>query len=186
MLLDRLLAQSSSPPSSSSFPPHVPLPAKSRAAVAMVLRVAPAADAAAHVAFPHDRDGFAAWYQAFPESARPDVEVLFIRRAHNPKDRWSGQVAFPGGRHAPEEGDLDCAVREVREEVGLDVASGDGRFELLGQLPDRVVRTATPFVVASFVFLQLDTFPTELYLAKKEVADAFWASTTLLTGASSH
>jgi 8-oxo-dGTP pyrophosphatase MutT (NUDIX family) len=149
-----------------------------------VLRVPAAAESAA-VAFPHDFDGFRAWYQAFPEGARPEAEVLFIRRAHNPKDRWSGQVAFPGGRHAFEELDLDCAIREVQEEVGLDLASGDGRFQLLGRLPDRIVHTAKPFVVASFVFLQLDTAPTELRLAEKEVADAFWASTTLLTGTNS-
>lgn len=149
-----------------------------------MLRVPAAAESAA-VAFPHDLDGFRAWYQAFPEGARPEAEVLFIRRAHNPKDRWSGQVAFPGGRHALEELDLDCAIREVQEEVGLDLASGDGRFQLLGRLPDRIVRTAKPFVVASFVFLQLDTAPTELRLAEKEVADAFWASTTLLTGTNS-
>lgn len=180
MLLDRLLELSSP---SSSFPPHAPLSAGSRAAVAIVLRVAAAA--IDPVAFPHDLDGFRAWYQAFPEGVRPEVEVLFIRRAHNPKDRWSGQVAFPGGRHAPEEQDLDCAVREVQEEVGLDLASGDGRFHLLGRLADRIVRTAKPFVVASFVFLQLDTAPTELHLAEKEVADAFWCSTTLLTGTDS-
>ena len=92
---------------------------------------------------------------------------------------------MPGGRHVPEEQDLDCAVREVKEEVGTDLVSGDGRFYLLGRLPDRIVRTAEPFLVASFVFLQLDIGPTELLLAEKKLADAFWCSTTMLTGTTS-
>lgn len=182
MLLDRLLAQfPPSPPFSSSFSPHDRIPAESRAAVAIVLRVNAATNAP--VTFPRDLEGFRAWYQGLPEAIRPDAEVLFIRRAHNPRDRWSGQVAFPGGRHAPQERDLDCAVREVYEEVGLDLVSE--RFALLGQLRDRVVRIAKPFVMASFVFLQLDTNPTDLHLAENEVAGAFWAPVALLTGKSS-
>ena len=26
------------------------------------------------------------------------AELLFIERAHHPKDPWSGQIGFPGGR----------------------------------------------------------------------------------------
>lgn len=74
---------------------------------------------------------------------------------------------------------MDCAVRGVKKEVRIDLASGDGHFHLLGRLPDRFVRTAKPFFVASFVFLQLDTGSTELLLAEKEVADAFWCSDLL-------
>lgn len=42
------------------------------------------------------------------------AQVLFIRRAINPRDRWSGHVAFPGGRNALGEGDRACVEREVR------------------------------------------------------------------------
>jgi len=80
MLLNRRLATSST----STFPaPHVPLSAASRAAVAIILRVAATADATAaidHVAFPHNLHSFRAWYESFPKSARPGMEVLFIRR----------------------------------------------------------------------------------------------------------
>lgn len=62
MLLDRLLAISSS---SAFFPPQAPISATSRAAVAIVLRVAATADAAAaidHAAFPHEFHSFRAWF----------------------------------------------------------------------------------------------------------------------------
>ncbi|MGB5283894.1 MAG: NUDIX domain-containing protein, partial [Polyangiales bacterium] len=50
-------------------------------------------------------------------------EVFFIRRAEHPRDPWSGHMAFPGGRR--DAGDatlLDTAMRETREEVGVDLS----------------------------------------------------------------
>lgn len=46
----------------------------------------------------------------------------------------SGQVAFPGGKRDGAESPVACALREAREEVGLDA---DG-VELVGSLPPRV------------------------------------------------
>lgn len=66
-----------------------------------------------------------------PEGA----EILFIRRAEHPLDPWSGHMAFPGGRHDPEDGDdlLVTATRETSEELGLDLRT---HAEPLGRLPD--------------------------------------------------
>ena len=48
------------------------------------------------------------------------VEVLLIRRVTNPKDPWSGDIAFPGGRMEEEDKDfLETALRETFEEVGI-------------------------------------------------------------------
>ena len=78
--------------------------------------------------------------------ARGDWRLLLIRRTCNPDDRHSGQVAFPGGR--PETGDEDAAataLREAREEIGLDPA----RVRLLGRLP--AYHTATNYLIEPVV-----------------------------------
>jgi len=50
---------------------------------------------------------------------------LYIQRAINPKDRWSGQIAFPGGKADPDESDQQAAEREVMEELRIDITSNE-------------------------------------------------------------
>jgi 8-oxo-dGTP pyrophosphatase MutT (NUDIX family) len=79
------------------------------------------------------------------------VEALFIKRAQQAGDPWSGQLALPGGRREPADADLlATAVREAREETGIDLAGVDQ----LGALDDLYPRTPTlpPVVVRPFVF----------------------------------
>lgn len=79
-----------------------------------------------------------------------DAEALFIVRATDERDPWSGHVALPGGREEPGDADLlETALRELREETGLGLA----REEVVGQLDElrpvsrHIPRIAiTPFV----------------------------------------
>lgn len=101
-----------------------------------------------------------------------EPEVLLIRRAEHPNDPWSGHMAFPGGRHDPTDADLlSTAVRETREELGLDLPSED----LLGRLDDvEAIARAKPtgMVISQFVFaIGGDVSLTPNY----EVAEAIWA-----------
>jgi 8-oxo-dGTP pyrophosphatase MutT (NUDIX family) len=101
------------------------------------------------------------------------VEVLLIRRAERADDPWSGQVAFPGGRQDPGDPDLlATAIRETREETGVDLA----RAERLGVLDDLVPNTPTlpSVVVRPFVFT-LSERPA-LAAEQGEVARAFWVA----------
>ena len=50
-----------------------------------------------------------------------EVQILYIKRGDNDGDRFSGHVAFPGGKQEKEESLLSAAVRETQEEVGLDL-----------------------------------------------------------------
>jgi len=80
----------------------------------------------------------------------PDAELLFILRATVAGDPWSGHIAFPGGRRESHDASLhDTAVRETREELGIDLSSA----ELLGVLDDvGPVSRKKPLVVRPFVF----------------------------------
>jgi 8-oxo-dGTP pyrophosphatase MutT (NUDIX family) len=101
--------------------------------------------------------------------------VLLIKRADRVDDPWSGQVAFPGGK--VQEGDRtlkETAIRETREEVGIDLGQ-DADF--LGYLTPFRTHTGT-----------LDVFPAVFLLRKKvevrpneEVSSYQWVKLERLT-----
>ncbi len=81
------------------------------------------------------------------------LEFLAIKRTENERDPWSGHMALPGGRREPKDQSLwMTAVRETREEVGVDLLHSG---TLLGRLDDVAPRSRripsiaiSPFVVA--------------------------------------
>ena len=79
-----------------------------------------------------------------------DAEALFIVRATDERDPWSGHVALPGGREEPADADLlETALRELREETGLGLAREEviGRLDELRPVSRHIPRIAiTPFV----------------------------------------
>jgi 8-oxo-dGTP pyrophosphatase MutT (NUDIX family) len=106
-----------------------------------------------------------------------EPEVLMIKRADAEGDPWSGHIALPGGRMEPGDDDLSMtALRETREETGVDVAR-DGR--LLGALDDLMPRSPTlaPIVIRPYVALvRADV----AILPSDEVAAAFWVPLSVL------
>lgn len=101
-----------------------------------------------------------------------NLEVGFIQRALNPSDRWSGQIAFPGGKREESDlSDLHVALRETKEEVGAELHPE----ELLGRLDDIQARKAgqlLDFYIRPFVFYTQRDFT--ITLDPAEVADFFW------------
>lgn len=101
-----------------------------------------------------------------------EPEVLLMRRAERPGDRWSGQIGLPGGHaDATDRNLLATALREAREEVGLELAR-DAR--LLGPL--RPVQAKArghllPMWITPFVFALHTASETIL---GPEAAEAFW------------
>jgi 8-oxo-dGTP pyrophosphatase MutT (NUDIX family) len=111
-------------------------PGVPRAAVAVVLREAPAG-----------------------------LELLLIKRADRRDDPWSGHVALPGGREEAADGSLEAtAVRETLEETGIDLTRDGVVLGALDDLLPRagpvpvlvrpyvaVLRAETPLVISDEV-----------------------------------
>lgn len=93
-----------------------------------------------------------------PTTGAPSI-VLTLRPAT--MNRHAGQYALPGGRLDDGETPAEAALREVREEVGLDLKARD----ILGQLDDFETRSGfriTPFVVWGGGGQALKPDPTEV------------------------
>jgi 8-oxo-dGTP pyrophosphatase MutT (NUDIX family) len=114
---------------------------------------------------------FAAIALALRPDERGHAELLMIRRAEYEGDPWSGQIACPGGGMEPADADLEqTAIRETREETGVDLAR-DGR--VLGTFDDVAPRTPVlpPVIIRPYVAV---VAPHVTVLHSDEVAEAFW------------
>jgi mutator protein MutT len=108
-----------------------------------------------------------------------DREVLFIERARDERDPWSGHLAFPGGKLEPGEQEQQTAERETQEEIGLDLRPA----QYLGRLPD-IVGTNLPVRVSCFVYLLADG--SSNMDVNAEVQDIFWVRMAELRNSHRH
>jgi len=94
-----------------------------------------------------------------------DGELHIVMILRQPGGVHGGQIAFPGGKHDPEdETMLDTAIREVREELGLLI----DRADVLAELP--VVETRTTGYRV-FPYLARIRVPYRWQLAEREIAE---------------
>lgn len=81
-----------------------------------------------------------------PIQERADGDHLILTQRAAVLNHHSGQVAFPGGRVDPKDrGDLEAALRETHEEIGIEPS----HVRVLGQLDQ--VTAAYNFLVTPFV-----------------------------------
>lgn len=130
-------------------------PAPRRAAVALVLRLGDAGE----------------------------PELLFVKRAEYPGDPWSGHVAFPGGRQERDDASpWHTAVRETREEIGLDLERDGYPLGRLDELHPRAV-SLPAIVVRPHVVVAAPSAP---FALSREVAAAFWIPLARFAAADAH
>jgi len=70
------------------------------------------------------------------------VHVVFTERRHDLK-RHPGEISFPGGRQDPGETLVETALREAREEIGLDPST----VEIIGELDHLMTFTSKTAIV---------------------------------------
>jgi 8-oxo-dGTP pyrophosphatase MutT (NUDIX family) len=96
------------------------------------------------------------------------LNILFIERAANENDFWSGQIALPGGRtERSDSSPRQTAERETLEEIGLDLSTA----RYLGRISD-IAPGSLQIVVSCFVYAVRE-LPV-LHPDAREIADAFW------------
>ncbi|CAO3688855.1 unnamed protein product [Rhizopus microsporus] len=105
-----------------------------------------------------------------------EAEILFMQRATRKGDRWSGHVAFPGGKNEKDETDEETVCREVREEIGVDLKSDD--YLLVGQLDEREISSIRDnkllMILVPYVYLQIVPESPPFELQTSEVAAVRW------------
>lgn len=95
------------------------------------------------------------------------MELLFLLRAQRDGDPWSGHISFPGGKiDASDEGPRQTAIRETREETGLDLA----RAESVCRLDDQATHLSKVHVAAYVFYLENGS----LLSLNHEVRKACW------------
>lgn len=102
-----------------------------------------------------------------------DLWLLMIKRRENPRDPWSGQMAFPGGHADPEDRTLlDTAAREASEEVGINT-----RNQILLGCLHNVQPKNIPMVIAPFLLLlSEEVHPT----TSREAMEVLWVPMSFL------
>jgi 8-oxo-dGTP pyrophosphatase MutT (NUDIX family) len=164
-------------------PPDLPR----RASVALIIRVQP------HYRYPQPENRVvSSQNRTFEEQLADffaeewvqhgDPEILYIKRAANIRDKWTGHVAFPGGRRdKTDKDDQEAAIREAWEEVGIDLSPGGVAGALgCGGLPQEVITASwgkVPLLtLCPYVFLctNAENGGGTLKLQPGEVASAHW------------
>ncbi len=130
----------------------------------------------------HDFRAQKKWYRALSQRAavcmvvaeRPGLGccLLMIQRAEHESDPWSGQMAFPGGKHDTDDAHItQTALREIHEEIAIP----EEFLKRFGRLSDVLARpyrlSQKPMVISPILF---ETFEELSFQPNEEVADIVW------------
>ncbi|MGQ9551074.1 MAG: NUDIX hydrolase [Candidatus Bathycorpusculaceae bacterium] len=99
-----------------------------------------------------------------------DINLFLAKRAENPADPWSGQMAFPGGKRIETDHNLkQTIIRETLEETNINLLD---RCRFLGVMKAQTPTQNPELKILPFVIL-IEHEPT-IILNKKELESFFW------------
>jgi 8-oxo-dGTP pyrophosphatase MutT (NUDIX family) len=106
------------------------------------------------------------------------AEVLLIRRAEREGDPWSGHIGLPGGRwESADESLVETAIRETREEVGIELAATSEALGSLATIPAVARGRRTGLTITPFLFVMTGDPALKL---NDEVAETLWVPLDVL------
>jgi 8-oxo-dGTP pyrophosphatase MutT (NUDIX family) len=113
------------------------------------------------------------------------TEALFILRATQDGDPWSGHMAFPGGHLEDDDESLrHAAERETLEEIGLDLVKTSSFIGQIDPVAANPRGRDLDMVVTPFVYELKESDAT--FTPNYEVADVLWGSLNDMHSGSSH
>jgi 8-oxo-dGTP pyrophosphatase MutT (NUDIX family) len=109
----------------SKYQPKMKYIAKEQSSVAIILRLANEKDEIQEINFSNLLGFFLliSKLKIDEKYKELNLEICFILRAFRKNDTWSNQVGFPGGMKETNENNLQTAIRETKEEIGIDLNS---------------------------------------------------------------
>ena len=106
-------------------------------------------------------------------SKEAEYQILFIKRSQGVAFH-KGQAAFPGGNQEPHDSNLlQTALREAKEEIGLEAED----VEIVGELDD-FTTTTSGYIMSPFV--AFIPYPYQFQLYTREVEDVFYVPISAL------
>ncbi|MGH7896913.1 MAG: NUDIX hydrolase [Candidatus Binatia bacterium] len=115
------------------------------------------------------------------EERPDDVYGLFIHRAVNQHDPWSGHMGFPGGGKEPSDPDVhETVLREVEEEIGLDLRKCARPIGRLDEIRGVARGRQLDLVISPFVFVMRESAECKL---NHEVQSVLWVPLSFLEDA---
>lgn len=110
--------------------------------------------------------------------ADSSLQLLLLKKRFMRESRWSGVVAFPGGKRdrADDKNDFACAKRWCDYQLGMPI--GTSEFVVLGRLPDFFMYSRAMgkgLMTARFVILHIGELTPSVRLAHHDIEALTWA-----------
>jgi len=107
------------------------------------------------------------------------IDILFLKRKVDPRDLYSGEIAFPGGKYEKEDGNtFNTALRETFEETSLKLCENSPIISrYIGENNNFETTLNMKYIVINHLFVIFDFFNevnSHIKLSENEMSDFIW------------
>lgn len=122
--------------------------------------------------------------ELFSDAAAPSsLSILYLRRRYMEESRWSGVIAFPGGKRdkSDDKDDFACVKKWCQYSIGMPITTD---FVLLGRLPDYYLYSRAQrrgLMTARFVLLHIGELTPSVNFTHHDITAVTWAPVSAFT-----